>query len=821
MALTYCRVLILVAGMFPLAFAALSATRNVIIVNIDGLRCQDGLERGNQTMPFLQDSLRPLGALYRNFLNRGITVTNAGHSTIVTGVRQVLPNNAGIPTPIRPQEPTLAEYYRAERGVPQSAVYFISGKTSIWKYPVSLFPGYGDAVAPTITLTSSSDVVTWDSARVILDRDHPSLVYILFAQVDVEGHTADSSKYFSAIHRVDSLIALLWRFLREDSVYRDGTTLIVTSDHGRHDDVHGGWQGHGDYCHGCRHVTFLAVGPEITPGFSTNLARDQIDIAPTVAALLGFHAPLAQGEVLQEMFRVAPSSPPVPAPTRAGIGGWNGSALSGRSPAVASTPGALHLAYTVGSPGSRSIQYLRSSNGGDAWSEPVDLFSAPECDYLFPAIAGAEGGVLVGAATGMRELTSDSTSVWILECRRSSDAGLSWGPPRVLDTLTTISSTPAVAVSGARVSIVAMMGYRVWVYISTDGGETFSARQIHAGNSTTPACSILDTTVFAAWRHLNKDSLPYWNILYDRNPWRAGDHPVTENDTTSYSYAPSLEADGDSLVHLVYQHLETASGENDWRLMYRKLRGRDGIWGQPVAIAPDRTIWTPTLRRSPSGDLHAVWADYHAMQWSIYSSISTDHGVSWASAVQRTSTNGIQINPSLAFAGDTAVVAWESWDAGTPSVILTRFSVYETRRVPLAAGWNLLSLPVEPDDRSIDGVFHCAPFCNVMGFDSAGYYAPESVHVGSGYWRKVTSAGEWAVRGRPVSQETVAVHRGWNLIGCVSDTVSSGGIVSVPPGNINWPAFGFGPAGYFPVDGLAPGRGYWIRAAGAGLLVLP
>lgn len=203
-------------------------TQNVFIVSIDGIRNNEAFESGDRYLRFLWDSLRPQGTIYTNFRNTGVTVTNAAHSTIVTGVRQYLPNNSGIATPLRPKEPTIGECYRKQLGVSKEQVYYISGKNTIWRYPVSLYPGYGYSFAPTIALASAQDTLTWDSTRIIMDRDHPSLCYVLFAQVDAQGHTADTAKYLGAIRRVDSLIYLLWKKIESDPVYAGKTTMLVT-----------------------------------------------------------------------------------------------------------------------------------------------------------------------------------------------------------------------------------------------------------------------------------------------------------------------------------------------------------------------------------------------------------------------------------------------------------------------------------------------------------------------------------------------------------------------------------------------------------------
>jgi len=281
--------------------ASACLTENVFIVNIDGMRWQDGPATGNVNVPFLWDSLRPQGALYTEFSNRGITITNAAHSTIVTGVYQLLQNNAACITPIRPREPTIGEYYRKYAGAPADKAVFISGKNTIWRYPVSTYPGFGHDCAPTIVLSNYSDTVTWDSAQAVIDRSHPKLCYVLFAEVDEAGHSRDTSYYIGSIRRADSLVWLLWQKIQGDSIYRDKTTMIVLTDHGRHDDAHGGWESHGDWCRGCRHVLCLAVGPDIKRDTLIDLARGQMDIAPTVGYLLGFPTPFAQGTVLWEM----------------------------------------------------------------------------------------------------------------------------------------------------------------------------------------------------------------------------------------------------------------------------------------------------------------------------------------------------------------------------------------------------------------------------------------------------------------------------------------------------------------------------------------
>jgi len=282
--------LLLVAALLasPPAFGL--QTRKVFVVNIDGLRSTEGFEAGDINLPFIWDSLKPLGTLYSSFYNTGVTITNSAHSTIVTGARQLMLNGTPFWAPIRPREPTIGECYRKFLGAPQDGAVFVNGKSMIWLDPVSTYPGFGRAVAPQIVYSwpTEDDLAAWDSTRAVIARSHPSFCYVVLGQVDAAGHAADTNRYISSIRQADSLVFELWKLLCDDPQYRDSTTLIITSDHGRHDERHGGWFTHGCSCRGCRHVLFLAIGPDIKTDTVIDDRADQIDIAPTVANLLGF-----------------------------------------------------------------------------------------------------------------------------------------------------------------------------------------------------------------------------------------------------------------------------------------------------------------------------------------------------------------------------------------------------------------------------------------------------------------------------------------------------------------------------------------------------
>jgi hypothetical protein len=102
-----------------------------------------------------------------------------------------------------------------------------------------------------------------------------------------------------------------------------------------------------------------------------------------------------------------------------------------------------------------------------------------------------------------------------------------------------------------------------------------------------------------------------------------------------------------------------------------------------------------------------------------------------------------------------------------------------------------------------------------------GYIKADTMKIGVGYWVKFDTAV--AVKppvGTPIVSDTITVHRGWNLIGGAGDTVVYASITQIPPGIEALGYFYKFSNGYIANAFLAPGLGYWMKAAAAGQLIL-
>ena len=206
--------------------------------------------------------------------------------------------------------------------------------------------------------------------------------------------------------------------------------------------------------------------------------------------------------------------------------------------------------------GCRGIYYVRSVDGGDTWSSPVQL-DAPAGDAEEPRIAvDAQGGVYVVWTD-----TDASEGAIAIGFSRSADGGETWSvPQQILARSLEVYSDPQIAVDSAGV-IHVVWGYRnrnaLGYMMSSDGGESWSE--------------------------------------VETIPMRL---------TGPYSFG--LAVDSADNLHLVGQ----LAGESIAAGVYHLVRPRGGSWSPPALVARipcSEGAADVELLVSHGNRLHAVW----------------------------------------------------------------------------------------------------------------------------------------------------------------------------------------------------------------------
>ncbi|MFM7176937.1 MAG: alkaline phosphatase family protein [Bacteroidota bacterium] len=276
--------------------------RNVIVLVIDGARYTEMFGDSNyKYIPRLRSLMRQ-GTTCTNLYIDGETNTVNGHSVICTGNYESL-NNGGA------EYPTYAsffQYWKKAAVAGDSTAWIITSKDKLevlsdckdvqWhgKHRPNTDCGVNG-----LATGYREDSITINSAMRVLQTGKPKLMLINLKEPDVAGHMGDWPLYLDGIRKGDAYAYQLWTFIQGHPQYRNNTVLLITNDHGRHSD---GWSNgfvsHGDNCNGCRHINFLALGPDIRKGHIDTSFYSQNDIAATIAKILGIEMPHCSGKIM-------------------------------------------------------------------------------------------------------------------------------------------------------------------------------------------------------------------------------------------------------------------------------------------------------------------------------------------------------------------------------------------------------------------------------------------------------------------------------------------------------------------------------------------
>src|SRR5579863_8648325 len=143
------------------------------------------------------------------------------------------------------------------------------------------------------TTTRLDDEDVYDSFMQIplldgVGRDKPRLLFVGYGETDNWGHAGRYDLLLHSAHMFDQFVEQLWNTLQRLPAYRDQTTFIITTDHGRGSGLVE-WKEHGVEQKGSENIWIAVLGPDTPPlGERTQVAElHQTQIAATVAALLG------------------------------------------------------------------------------------------------------------------------------------------------------------------------------------------------------------------------------------------------------------------------------------------------------------------------------------------------------------------------------------------------------------------------------------------------------------------------------------------------------------------------------------------------------
>ncbi len=322
------------------------ATEHVILITLDGFRWQElfgGIDstllhtphlvadsaelrrdfwaatpalRRSKLLPFFWRTIATQGQLYGNrWLGSRVNVTNTqwfsypGYNEILTGFadERITSNDK-----VNNVNQTVLEHLHQQPGFAGKVAAY--GSWDVFPYiinaersHISVNAGYAENPDPNapdnvkmIYQLQAQVPRRWDNvrfdafthhlAKACLETQRPRVLYIAYGETDDFAHEGEYAAYIRSAHQTDAFIEDLWTFVQRSPTYKNKTTLIITTDHGRGHTPPDSWKHHSKDVPGADQIWLAFIGPD-TRGLGevrTAGQHHQNQVAKTLAALLGF-----------------------------------------------------------------------------------------------------------------------------------------------------------------------------------------------------------------------------------------------------------------------------------------------------------------------------------------------------------------------------------------------------------------------------------------------------------------------------------------------------------------------------------------------------
>lgn len=133
------------------------------------------------------------------------------------------------------------------------------------------------------------DAFTHHYALEYLKKHQPRVLFVSYGETDDFAHDGRYDAYLKSAWQTDQFIKELWEWVQSHEGYKDKTTFIITTDHGRGTVPINTWRSHGKDISGADQIWIAVMGPD-TPALGEVKSPGQLyqnQVARTAAAFLG------------------------------------------------------------------------------------------------------------------------------------------------------------------------------------------------------------------------------------------------------------------------------------------------------------------------------------------------------------------------------------------------------------------------------------------------------------------------------------------------------------------------------------------------------
>jgi hypothetical protein len=340
-------------------------------------------------------------------------------------------------------------------------------------------------------------------------------------------------------------------------------------------------------------------------------------------------------------------------------------------PAVAVSGQNVYVAWDDDSFGATQILYVRSTDGGRTFSEPLNLSND----------TGESRNVAIAASGSDVYLVWEDNTPGNFEVfySVSHDSGQSFSTAHSLSQTSGDSILPKIAVSGPDVYVIwqdESGGHSQISYSrSTDGGESFmTPRNLSQtpGDARSPVIAVSGVGVYAAW----DDKTPGTHEIFFAHSSDGGDAfsvPQNISNSGTFATAPNLAATGND-VYLTWTERTTAE---NYEVFYSWSRDGGLSFSPPNNVSQSGTYAGASVIALDNRGVSLAWIEGvpaaqkggPPMDYELYYTQGARGASTFAPAVNLSSTDGTTVAPAIAVSGSNAYVVFADDSSGNFEII--------------------------------------------------------------------------------------------------------------------------------------------------------
>ena len=328
----------------PVSFRPDKPAENLFIVTIDGFRWQEVFggadpdllidsrsvadtalcqalyggataeERRQKLLPFFWSVLAKQGALYGNRgYNNRVNVANIynfsypGYHEMLTGSTDIRVNSNNKKTY---RHTNVLEYINSLPDFQNKVValsswdvfpFILNGDraalpmnsgyapiTNASSFTQKAFNKVQDEVAGEEKTKTRLDQLTFVAAKDYILKNKPRVMLLGLGETDEYAHDGRYDGYLQHANYIDRMLSELWLMIQSTPGYRNNTTILITTDHGR-GKKDGTWSKHSTFVAGSSQAWLAMIGPNIPAEGEVKTAQQFYlkDLPQTIGALVG------------------------------------------------------------------------------------------------------------------------------------------------------------------------------------------------------------------------------------------------------------------------------------------------------------------------------------------------------------------------------------------------------------------------------------------------------------------------------------------------------------------------------------------------------